>query len=362
MKVALVHDDLMQWGGAERVLEAISEIYLNAPIYTSVFNEDNKELKTRFKNKKIVTSFIQNIPGWKSLYKTLLPFYPIAFEQFDFSKYDLVISQSTRFAKSIITQPQTLHINYCHTPPRFLWRFSEAENLGLKEILLSYLRIYDQISAKRVDAFLAGSENSKKRIKKVYGMDARVVLPFVDVNRFKGLSTFNGGYWVVISRLIRYKRVDLAIKACKKLNQPLKIIGSGPENSNLKILAKDANIEFLEELDDESVALVLAGAKGLIVPGVEDFGITPLEAQALGKPVIAFKNGGVLETVIDGKTGLLFDRQTVDGLINAMKKLEKIKINSQDCINNALKFSKDNFKRNFVKEIHALESLVPRPW
>src|SRR3989338_5581154 len=168
MRVAIVHDDLVQWGGAERVLLGISEIYPDAPIYTSVFDRTNSTLLQNFGTKKIIASFLQNIPGWKSLYKTLLPLYPLAFEQFDFSDFDLVISHTTRFAKSIITKPKTKHVCFCHTPPRFLWHFSGLGNMGLGEILMTKLRIYDQVTARRVDYFIAGSENARKRIKKVY--------------------------------------------------------------------------------------------------------------------------------------------------------------------------------------------------
>ncbi|MEK6808074.1 MAG: glycosyltransferase family 4 protein, partial [Nanoarchaeota archaeon] len=168
MRVAIVHDDLVQWGGAERVLLGLTEIFPDAPIFTSVYDPDNLVLKRHFVNKKIVTSFLQKIPGWGSLYKILLPFYPLAFEQFDFSEFDLVISHTTRFAKSIITKPATIHICYCHTPPRFLWHLSGKGSYGLGEILMTKLRLYDQVSSKRVDHFLAGSINAQKRIKKIY--------------------------------------------------------------------------------------------------------------------------------------------------------------------------------------------------
>src|SRR3989344_6913921 len=167
MRVAIVHDDLVQWGGAEKILLGICELFPDAPIYTAVINFDNDLIKENFKDKKIVTSFMQKIPFWKSLYKSLLPIYPIAFEQFNFNKFDLVISHTTRFAKCIITKPETLHVSYCHTPPRFLWHFSGITNYGIGELLMSKLRVYDQIASSRVDQFIAGSENAKKRIKKI---------------------------------------------------------------------------------------------------------------------------------------------------------------------------------------------------
>lgn len=328
MKVAIVHDDLVQWGGAERVLEGLCEIYPDAPIYTSVYDSSHKELKKRFGKKRITTSFLQKIPGWKSLYKVLLPFYPIAFEQFDFTGYNLVISHTTRFAKCIITKPGTIHVCYCHTPPRFLWHFSGYKSFGLGEILMTKLRLLDQISANRVDFFVAGSENAKKRIKRVYGRDSQVVYPFVDLDRFKGVETWEGNYFAVMGRHNKYKRFDLAVSACQKLGIPLKIIGG--------------------KFSDEMVVRILAGCKALIIPGEEDFGLSSLEAQALGKPVIAFGKGGSLETVTP-KTGIFFKEQSVKSLVQAMEKLKKI--SPQDCIDNAGRFSKEKFQTNWCKLI-----------
>lgn len=330
MRIAIVHDDLVQWGGAERVLLGISQIYPDAPIFTSVYNKENP-LLAGFASKKIITSFLQDIPGWKFLYKTLLPIYPIAFEQFDFSEFDLVISHTTRFAKSIITKPQTLHICYCHTPPRFLWHFSGEKNYGLGEILLTKLRIYDAVSARRPDYFLAGSKNAQGRIRKIYRRDSKVVYPFVDLKRFKDTESFDGGYYAIIGRSNRYKKFGLAQKVCQKLLVPLKVISGG--------------------FEDREVVQILAGCKALIIPGIEDFGLTSLEAQALGKPVIAFAQGGSLETVIPNKTGLFFSEQTEDSLGGALIKLDTIEIDPKDCVSNAAKFSKENFIRNFKQTV-----------
>lgn len=334
MRVAIVHDDLVQWGGAERVLEGICEIYPDAPIYTSVFDHSNKELFKRFGNKKIVTSFLQRIPGWKNIYKQMLPLYPIAFEQFDFSLFDLVISHTTRFAKSIITKPETLHLCYCHTPPRFLWHLSGEQNHGILELLMTKLRIYDQVSARRVDFFLAGSKNAKERIKKIYRRESQVVYPFIDLDRFKNIETFDGGYFVVIARNSKYKRIDLAQTACKTLGLTLKVISGN--------------------LDEKMVVSVLAGCRALLIPGIEDFGLTSLEAGALGKPVVAFGEGGALETIIDNKTGIFFYEQTVGGLTAALKRLNSKKINPQDSIDNAARFSKEIFLKSFKQKVDNL--------
>lgn len=364
MKVAIVHDDLVQWGGAERVLETLIEIYPDAPIYTAVFDYKNKALVKRFGSKKIHTSFLQKIPGWKKLYKPLFFLYPIAFEQFDLTGFDLVISHTTRFAKCIITRPETKHICYCHTPPRFLWNFSGEKVPRLARLLIPWLRNYDKISANRVDLFLAGSKNAAERIKKIYHQDPKVVYPFVDLNRFENVVSFNGGYFVVVSRLNKYKRVELAIKACMKLGVPLKIIGTGSEFDNLSgLLLRQladrnddsvSNIEFLGDLSDEMVVRVMSGCKALIVPGIEDFGITPLEAEALGKPVIAFGQGGALETVIENKTGLFFQEQTVESLVEKIQKLDSLKLNPNDSLENARRFSKENFILSFRAAVRNL--------
>ncbi len=355
-KIAIVHDDLVQFGGAERVLLGLCEIYPEASIYTSVYDGGNPTLSKAFAAKNITTTFLQKIPGWKKLYKALLPFYPIAFEQLDFTNFDIVISHTTRFAKSIITKPGTTHICYCHTPPRFLWHFSGSTDFGLGELLMSKLRIFDQISSSRVDHFIAGSQNSKTRISKIYGRASSVVYPFIDLERFTDIETFDGGYYLVISRINSYKNIDLAIKACTDLNVSLKIIGTGPRINELKKIAglQNNKIEFLGNISDRMVAAVLAGCKALIIPGCEDFGLTSLEAQALGKPVIAFGYGGALETVIRQKTGVFFENQNVDSLIKAMNELNSIKIRAEDCMQNAFAYSKDNFTSNFKQTVASL--------
>lgn len=341
MKVAIVHDDLAQWGGAERVLEGICEIFPDAPIYTSIFDRSNKELSRRFGSKDVRVSFLQKIPGWRSLYKILLPFYPLAFEQFDFIDYDLVISHTTRFAKCIITKPETKHVCYIHTPPRFLWHFSDSRNFGIGEILMNWLRLLDQITSNRVDFYLAGSENAKKRIQKVYRRESQVVYPFVDLDRFKNVKVNDGdlpagrqGYFVVIGRPNQYKRFDLAKKACKMVGAKLRIISGG--------------------LSEDQVIDILAGCKALIIPGIEDFGLTSLEAQALGKPVIAFSEGGVLETVVENETGIFFNEQTAESLANVLKDFNSRSWDQRKIKENVKKFSKVNFTANFRQALAKL--------
>lgn len=353
MRVALVHDDLVQWGGAERVLLGLSELFPEAPIYTSVFDKQNKLLKKKFASKKIITSFLQKIPAWRSFYKPLLPLYPIAFESFDFSEFDLVISQTTRFAKSIITKPETVCICYCHTPPRFLWGFSGEKVSGILQPYFNFLRRYDLISSKRVDIWVAGSANAQKRIKEVYGADSTVIYPFLDQGCFSNNESFDGGYLLVISRLNRYKRVDLVIKAANKLKVHLKIVGSEPEEGNLRKMA-GPNVEFLGQVSDDLLTRLLAGCKALVIAAEEDFGLTPLEAQAFGKPVIAYKKGGVLETVISGETGVFFEEQSVESITCALLELDKMGYHQIKCIKQAKKFSKENFIMSFKHLVSSL--------
>ncbi len=344
-----MHDDLVQWGGAERVLLAISGVFPEAPIFTIVFDRSNKILAEKFKGKKIITSFIQQIPGWRNFFKATMPLHPLAFEQFDFTDFDLVISHTTRFAKGIVTKPQTKHISYIHTPPRFLWNFSGEKTPKILNPYLSFLKIYDRISSQRVDEFLAGSENARKRIKKVYKRESKVLYPFVDIDKVSPEDSFDGGYFLVVSRLNKYKRVDLAVEEFKKNGLRLKIVGVGPELCNLK-KESSPNIEFLEDVSEEMLVNLMSGCKALIVTAEEDFGLTPLEAQACGKSVIAYGAGGALETVVEGKTGVFFYEQSANSLHLAIQKLENSRMDGKDCRENAGKFSKQNFQ-NRLKEL-----------
>lgn len=348
LNIAIVHDDIVQWGGAEKVLVTISEMFPKAPIYTSVFDTKNKILSDKFSNKTVITSFMQKIPFWKSLYKILLPIYPFAFEQFDFSNYDLVISQSTRFAKSIITKPTTKHVCYCHTPPRFLWKFSTEKVFWLLNPYFTFLRLYDQMTAHRVDLFLAGSHNAKNRIKKIYNLDALVLQPFVDIKFFNTDNSFYGDYYLIIARLNSYKKVNLAIDAFNKSGKKLKVIGRGPEFSKL-IKKSKSNIQFMSGLSDNLLLNIIQGCQALIITAEEDFGLTSLEAQACGKPVIAYNAGGSRETVIEGKTGIFFDDQDSESLINAVERFETMKFSSSICRQNSEKFSEDKFKDKLIE-------------
>jgi glycosyltransferase involved in cell wall biosynthesis len=268
--------------------------------------------------------------------------YPAAFEQFDFSEYDLVISQTTRFAKSIITKPETLHICYMHTPPRFLWNFSGEDFPFILKPLLWWFQLFDKVSGVRPDFYLAGSKNAAQRISSVYNSKSEVLYPFVDLEKYSGVEVFDGGYYLVISRLNKYKNVDVIVKACKELGKLLKVVGRGNQLNTIKAEA-GAGIEFLQGLSDEMLIEVIAGCRALIVAAEEDFGLTPLEAQAIGKPIIALKKGGALETVVENKTGIFFENPTVKELAEVIERFEEMRFNPEDCIAQAKKFSKNIF-------------------
>lgn len=355
MRIALVHDDLVQWGGAEKVLLAISEMFPEAPIYTSVFDKNNPLIADKFKNKKIRTSFLQKIPGWRSLYRPLLPLYPLAFEQFDFSSYDLVISQTTKFAKAIITQPKTKHLCIIHTPPRFLWHLPSDKSQWILQPFLSYLRIYDQIVARRVDHYAAGSYNCQERLWKIYQTESDVLQPFVDETLSQKAAPFEGGYYLFIARLNEYKKAELVVKTFNHNGRVLKIVGSGPQENKLKRLARQ-NIQFYAKISDQMLASLLAGCKGLIVAAEEDFGLTALEAQLFGKGVIAYGKGGTTETVINGKTGVYFMEQTCESLQNGIVEYEKLEIDPTVCRRQAKAFSLAKFQVNLKNIVDKLVS------
>ncbi|MEK7580415.1 MAG: glycosyltransferase [Patescibacteria group bacterium] len=357
MRVAIVHDFLSQYGGAEKVLEALHEIWPEAPIYTLIY--DKKVLNHRYDNWQIRCSPIQNLPLGVKKYRWYMALMPMAIERFNLSEFDLVISNVSAYAKGIITKQKTKHICYCHTPTRYLWSdtYDYIENLrGIEKImaklllsLLSRLRIWDYVAAQRPDNFIANSHNIAARIKKYYRRDSTVVYPPVETEKFY-ISPELGDYFLVISRFRPYKRIDLAIEAFNKMKIPLKIIGASEGSDLLK--RANSNIEFLGAVSDEEKAKYLSRCLALIHPQEEDFGITPVEAMAAGRPVIAYRAGGALETVIEGKTGEFFEEQTWQSLADAVIKFDPQKYNPQEIKKHAESFSKENFKKEFVKTIN----------
>ena len=351
MRVALIHDYLNQYGGAEQVLGSLTEIFPNAPIYTLLY--DTEIVNKFFPDKKIRASFLQKIPFIKSHHRFFPPLMPMAVEKFDLSEYDLVISDSAAFSKGVITRPETFHICYCHTPIRYAWddshkyirEFSMPKLAKIfVPIFMNYLRLWDREASFRVDKFISNSNFVAQRIKKYYKQDATVIYPPVDVKAFYPSNKLADNYFLMVGRLLPYKRFDIAIKAFNNLELPLKIIGNGPEAKKLKRMA-NWNIEFLGELNADRLREYYQNCQALIFPQEEDFGIVALEAMACGKPLIAYRGGGALESIKDGETGIFFDEQTIDSLVEAVKNFKLKKFNSKKIRQHALKFDKEIFKK-----------------
>ncbi len=359
MKVALVHDYLNQMGGAERVVLAFHEIFPDAPLYTSIY--DPERVDPAFRTMDIRTTFMQKFPLVTKHHQPYLPFYPFAMESLDLRGYDLVLSSSSAFGKGVITKPDTMHISYCHTPMRWCWNYDEyveREHLGraartVLPMFIAGLRVWDQTSSMRVDHFIANSPVVAERIKKYYRRDAVVIPPPVDASRFLfDPTTPIEDYFLILSRLIPYKRIDLAIEACNRLQLPLLIIGGGRDLERLRKLA-GPTIRFLGRLPDEEVLYYYAHCRAFLFPGEEDFGITPLEAQASGRPVIAYGAGGALASVVDGVTGTFFHEQTVDSLAKTLASFDERTYDPQTIRNHALEFDMPRFRRRILQFVEA---------
>jgi len=298
------------------------------------------------------------LPVRKSNYKFLLPFFPLAFESFGFSEYDLVISSASAFAKGVITSSDALHVCYCHTPPRFAWRFYEyvaQEQMGrakqaLIQLMVHYLRVWDYAAAQRVDEFIANSQATAHRIRKNYRRDSVVIHPPVAVESFAPRDDI-GDYYLIVSRLAPYKRIDLVVQAFNELRLPLKIVGAGIDLARLQKMAS-SHVEFLGHVPQNRLADLYARCRALVFPGVEDFGIVPLEANAAGRPVIAYAAAGALETVIDGVTGVFFREQTAASLAQAVRAADVTQFDARALRQHAEQFSQARFKEriaNFIE-------------
>lgn len=354
MKVALVHDYLNQYGGAERVLEALCELYLAAPIYTLLYDE--RRTHGVFKGRDIRASVLQKVPFASRWHRGVVWAMPAVVEQFDMNGFDLVISDSASFAKGIITRPETLHICYCHTPLRYAWtdhaRWSRdftapALQVGIP-FFQNYLRLWDFAAAQRVDYFIANSATVARRIKRYYRRDATVIHPPVDVTRYALRATRKQEHYLVVSRLLPYKSVDLAVRAFNELQLPLVVVGDGPERRTLEALAKP-NIQFAGAKRPTELAEYYAGARALIFPQEEDFGLAAVEALASGTPVIGFGRGGLKEIVEHGTHGLLFNEQTPQALAQAVRAFEGLTFNPAALQQQAERFSTPRFKDAITK-------------
>lgn len=366
MKIALVHDFLKEYGGAERVLEVMHEIWPQAPIYTAFIDwEGLGPHAERIRKWDIRTSWAQKIPFITKIFSPLRFLAPMFFESFNFNEYDLVISSTNAYyAKGILTQPETMHICYCHTPPRSLYgyatRMDWQKNIFTRiygTIVNHYLRKYDFLSAQRVDYFIANSKVVQERIEKFYRRDSMVIYPPVELKSIKGAryQGIKGDYYLYVGKLAVAKNVNLAIEGARKLGFKLKVVGKGPLELDLR---QDDNISLLGEVSDEELIKLYQGCKAFIFPASdEDFGIVPVEAMSFGKPVVAYRSGGVVETVIEGKTGVFFDEPTTDSLVAAIKKLDTLKIKSEDCIKQAKNFSKEEFINNLTKFVNEHQTI-----
>lgn len=372
MKVAIVHDWLTNYGGAERVVEQLLKIYPDADIYTLVY--DKKKMEKVFPPEKVHTSFVQKIPFSRKLYTKFLSLMPKAFESFDLTSYDLVIASSSSCAKGVITSPDTAFLAYIHTPMRYAWdlyfdyfkRSGKLTQFFMKR-QMGYIRQWDFISSQRIDALIANSSYIKRRIKKFWNRDSQVIFPPVNTETLCPNGKPAEDFYIAFSRLVPYKRIDIAISACGELGKNLIVIGSGSQEKKLKELSKNyktANIQFLGRISDDEVKSYLQRCRALLFCAEEDFGIIPVETQACGRPVIAYKKGGVLETVRDGITGLFFEEQTTSSLKAAIEKFETLdkegQFKTDEITKHAQTFSAERFRLQIKNAVYTLQAKKER--
>lgn len=358
MKICLVHDDFCQAGGAESLFATIAALYPNAPVYTSLV--DWNKVPSSINRDRVKTSFIQKLKIAQKWYKLFLPLYPLAFESFDFSKYDVVLSSTTRFAKSIITKPQTIHICYINSVPRFLWDKNAKKDYLPKTLrfilnpVFSWLKRWDKVASSRPDFCIANSTNVSQKIKKYYNRESETIYPYASVDFYNVAKIHNWklktqNYYLIVSRLVKWKKIEIAIKACQQLGVNLKIVGTGPDEGRLKRLTnndKRTAIEFLGKVTKEELRELYQNSQALIVTQEEDFGIASVETQACGKPVIAYDAGGQQEIIKNGETGIVFQGQTEKDLKDAILAASKVKWSQLACRKNSLRFSRAQFEKN----------------
>ncbi|HXN09287.1 MAG TPA: glycosyltransferase, partial [Candidatus Acidoferrales bacterium] len=340
-----------QFGGAERVLLEMQRMYPQAPVYTSIY--DATAFEGRFSGIDVRTSYLQNIPGAKRNFRALLPFYPRAFESLDLRGYDLVISSTTSFAKGVRVARGTLHVAYVHTPTRFLWYPDEYVTeltptlaMPVLSLVAPWLRRWDLAAASRPHYLVANSHNIAQRIEQTYGRRSDVIPCPADIASFAREQT-PGDYFLVMSRLLPYKRVALAIEACNLLGARLIVAGTGPDARRLRAVAS-STVEFVGHVDEERRLQLIAGARALIVPGIEDFGLVALEAAAAGRPSVAFAAGGALETIVEGETGLFFREPHAQALAHTLETLEQTTFDRERMQAHARRFAPEVFRSSFL--------------
>lgn len=364
IKVALVHDFLTQYGGAERVLEVLCELYPEAPIYTLLYDEE--KMGSKFADKEIRTSFLQKFPKFiRKRYKYLLPLMPTAPEVWDLRDFELVISSSGAWSKGIVTRLNTVHISYMHSPMRFVWDANSEYLRGQKKCflvnffsqgLLNYIRVWDKVAADRPDYLIANSKYTQRRIEKYYGRESTVIYPPVILPSSPSLlpkREKGDDYFLVVSRLSPYKNIDKIVEAFNKLELPLVVIGEGSQEEYLKKIA-EKNIKILGWQTDEKVAEYYANARGFVFANVDDFGITLAEAMAHGLPAAAIRKGGAIEVMVEGKTGEFFDEATPEVIADGVRRMVKNEKNydKEFIKSQAAKFSKERFKTEFTDYIN----------
>jgi glycosyltransferase involved in cell wall biosynthesis len=365
-RVALVHDWLNQSGGAENVLEELVSLLPGAPVFTSIYAPER--MPAAYRAWDIRTSFMQRLPGVATHHQKYLPFYPLAFQQMDLSGYDLVVSNKSGFCHGVSTRRDhrhAIHVCYCLTPTRFLWQYDlyrQREQIGgtasrALRPLLAQLRRWDLAAAQRVDHFIAISTEVQLRIRTIYGRESEIIFPPVDVDYFTPQATQPvGDYYLVVSRLIPYKRIDLAVAAFRHLPQKkLLVVGDGRDMASLKATAS-ANVHFLGRQPRARVRELLRGCRAFLFPGLEDFGIAPVEAMSCGRPVIAFGGGGALDTVIPGVSGELFGEPSVNSLANTLAHFDWRAYSPAACRAQAECFSAENFRRQLAAYLATVAS------
>lgn len=368
-RVALVHDYLNQYGGAERVLETFHQLYPEAPIFTSIYAPDL--MPPSYREWDVRTSFMQRLPKVHQHHQPYLPFYPLAFPRFRLDGYDVVLSSSSAWAKGVRVPSDTLHICYCHSPMRFAWDFegyAQRERMGrlLRAALppmLGWLRHWDRTTSQRVDHFIANSSTVARRIKEFWGRESTVIYPPVETDDVQPAPPSEiGDYYLLVTRLVPYKRLDVAIDAFNLLGKPLKIVGDGRARAELERRA-GPTIEFLGRVSDDEKHHLYARCRAAIFPAEDDFGIAQVEVQAAGRPAIAYASGGALDSVIDGVTGVLFSPQTPEALAAAVRQAEQIDFDAGAIVANAARFSRPRFEREirqFVADRLAERQAAPQ--